>query len=196
MKSKEEKLQLKLANEQAKKQKKAIQGSKPVYKKWWFYVIIVFAIIVIAGIAGSGSSSDTSSPDSGSSTTTSESSSTNSSDSNSDSSESEMTTAQENAYQSAQDYISSMPFSRRGLVDQLSSDAGEGYDREDAVYAVNLLEKNGEVNWKEQAYLSAKSYLESGSFSLNGLIDQLESSAGEKFTHKQAVYGAKKAYNE
>ena len=49
------------------------------------------------------------------------------------------------------------------------------------------------VNWNEQAARSAKSYLEMTHFSRAGLIRQLESSAGEGFTHAQAVYGVNKA---
>lgn len=106
------------------------------------------------------------------------------------------TKAQENAYKSAKNYISSMPFSRNGLIEQLSSSYGDGYSHKDAVWAVNQLEKKKEVNWKHQAYLSAKNYLSNMSFSKDGLIEQLESSYGEGFTHEQAVYGANKAYNE
>ena len=51
------------------------------------------------------------------------------------------------------------------------------------------------MNWKKEAVESAESYLESGSFSLDGLIEQLESEYGDQFTHAQAVYGAKRAYN-
>ena len=40
------------------------------------------------------------------------------------------------------------------------------------------------------------SYLELGGFSLDGLIEQLESEYGDQYTHAQAVYGAKKAYNQ
>jgi len=49
------------------------------------------------------------------------------------------------------------------------------------------------VNWNEQAVKAAKSYLEMSHFSRSGLIRQLESDAGEGFTHKQAVYGVTKA---
>jgi hypothetical protein len=48
------------------------------------------------------------------------------------------------------------------------------------------------VNWNEQAVKSAKSYMEMGGFSRASLIDQLESKAGEGFTHAQAVYAANK----
>lgn len=198
MKSKEEKLQEKLVKTQQKNQAKAAKGPKPIDKKWWFYAIIVLALCVIGGIAGSGGNSDNTASDSSSSTTASQesSSSSDSSSSSSTSDSTEMTTAQSNAYDSAKNYLSTQAFSKKGLIDQLSSSAGDGYDKKDAKYAVNLLEKNGEVNWKDEAYQSAKDYLDMESFSLNGLIDQLESSAGDQYTHKQAVYGAKKAYNE
>ena len=47
------------------------------------------------------------------------------------------------------------------------------------------------MNWNEQAFKSAKSYLEYTSFSLSGLIGQLQY---EGFTYEQASYGANKAY--
>jgi hypothetical protein len=49
------------------------------------------------------------------------------------------------------------------------------------------------VDWQEQAYKSAKSYLDYSSFSLPELIDQLEY---EAFSKADATYGASKAYNE
>ncbi len=44
---------------------------------------------------------------------------------------------------------------------------------------------------QQRAVGKAKAYLHHGNFSLSGLIDQLEH---DKFTHRQAVYGAKRAY--
>jgi Host cell surface-exposed lipoprotein len=105
--------------------------------------------------------------------------------------ESELTAAQENAIESAESYLEFGGFSRQGLIDQLSSEYGEGFKKKDATFAVDYLD----VNWKEEAVESAESYLESGSFSLDGLIEQLESEYGDQFTHAQAVYGAKRAYN-
>ena len=49
------------------------------------------------------------------------------------------------------------------------------------------------VNWNEQAANAAKEYLSTQSFSRRGLIEQLESDAGEGFTHSQAVYGVDNA---
>ncbi|MEY8257015.1 Ltp family lipoprotein [Erysipelotrichaceae bacterium 66-17] len=96
------------------------------------------------------------------------------------------TAGQRNARQSARNYISAMPFSRSGLIEQLEY---EGYSTEDATYAVDKLN----TDWNEQAYLSAVNYLDSMSFSESGLIEQLEY---EGYTPEQAQYGASKAYNE
>jgi hypothetical protein len=106
--------------------------------------------------------------------------------------EPELTAAQENAIESAQSYLALAGFSRQGLIDQLTSEYGEGFKKKDAVFAVDYLDPN----WKKEAVESAKSYLEFGSFSLQGLIEQLESPYGDQYTHAQAVYGARKAYNQ
>lgn len=100
-----------------------------------------------------------------------------------------MTASQEQAVGAAESYLEFTAFSRKGLIRQLSSDAGEGFSVADATFAVDHIK----VNWNEQAARSAKSYLEMTHFSRAGLIRQLESSAGEGFTHAQAVYGVNKA---
>ena len=103
----------------------------------------------------------------------------------------EMTTAQENAVQAAEDYLSFSSFSKAGLIGQLSSSAGEGFSKADATFAVNHID----VDWNEQAVRAAKDYLDYSSFSKSGLIDQLSSSAGEQFTPAQAQYAADKVYS-
>jgi hypothetical protein len=80
-------------------------------------------------------------------------------------------------------------FSRKGLITQLSSDAGEGYDEADAAVAVDSLN----ADWNENAARSAKQYLSMTGFSCKGLIQQLSSNAGEKYTVEQATYGAHQA---
>lgn len=102
----------------------------------------------------------------------------------------DMTVAQENAVESALSYLEFMAFSRQGLIDQLTSEYGEGFDQADAEFAVKYLEDNGLVDWKEQAVKSAESYLEFTSFSRQGLINQLTSEYGEQFTREQAEYAA------
>lgn len=90
------------------------------------------------------------------------------------------TVGQSNALRSAQSYIDIMPFSRAGLIEQLSY---EGYSLADATYAVS----NVRVNWNEEAAEAARNYLEFMGFSRAGLIDQL---IYEEFTQAQAEYGA------
>jgi host cell surface-exposed lipoprotein len=96
-----------------------------------------------------------------------------------------ITTGQANARASAAQYLSIMPFSRAGLIQQLSSSAGAGFSVADATYGVDSLN----TDWNAQAALSAKQYLSTMPFSRAGLIQQLSSSAGAGFTYAQAVYG-------
>lgn len=100
-----------------------------------------------------------------------------------------MTGPQKNAVRSAKEYLSTTGFSRNGLIDQLSSDAGEGYDISDATVAVDSLN----IDWNQQAVKSAEEYLSTTGFSCKNLIEQLSSSAGEQYTVEQATYGAKRA---
>lgn len=97
--------------------------------------------------------------------------------------------AQENVIEEAMSYLRFSSFSRQGLIDQLEYSK---YSNADAEFAVRYLELNGRVDWNQQAVESAKDYLRFSSFSLQGLIDQLEYS---KFTPAQAQYGAAIAYS-
>jgi hypothetical protein len=100
-----------------------------------------------------------------------------------------LTAPQNNAVRSARQYLSMQGFSRAGLIQQLSSDAGEGYEIGDATAAVDSLS----VDWNQQAARSAKQYLSMQGFSCKGLVQQLSSPAGEGYTVDQARYGAKQA---
>lgn len=90
------------------------------------------------------------------------------------------TTGQKNALEEAKSYLSVMPFSYDGLVEQLEY---EQYTNEEAVYAVSRCG----ADWDEQAVLCAKSYLKTSAFSFSGLVEQLEY---EGFTSSQARHGA------
>lgn len=96
------------------------------------------------------------------------------------------TTSQKNAILQAQSYLEFTPFSRSGLIEQLSSEYGNGYDIEDAIFAVEYLESENKVDWNEQAIKQANSYLESSPFSRLGLIDQLSSEYGSGYTIEEA----------
>lgn len=102
---------------------------------------------------------------------------------------SNLTGPQKNAVRTAEQYLRMSGFSRAGLISQLSSDAGEGYELADATIAVDSLT----VDWNEQAARSAEQYLNMSGFSCNGLIDQLSSGSGEQFSKSEARYGAQQA---
>lgn len=89
----------------------------------------------------------------------------------------------QNALEAAQNYLSTMSFSKEGLIKQLRF---EGYPAGDAKWAVNSVD----VDWNEQAALKAEEYMDTAPFSHNGLIEQL---VFEGFTRAQAQYGVAKA---
>lgn len=60
-----------------------------------------------------------------------------------------------NALRSAEVYLKTMPFSKKGLYNQLTSDAGEKYPADAAQYAVD----NVKTNWKENALKAAKTMI-------------------------------------
>ena len=101
----------------------------------------------------------------------------------------DLTGPQNNAVRSAKQYLRLKGFSRQGLIQQLSSDAGSGYKITDATVAVDSLD----IDWNEQAARSAKQYLKLMGFSCKGLVQQLSSDAGDGYTVNQANYGAKQA---
>jgi uncharacterized protein YecT (DUF1311 family) len=94
-----------------------------------------------------------------------------------------------NAVRAAQSYLNISAFSRDGLIEQLSSPAGSGFNRNDASIAVDSMN----VDWNREAVKSAKQYLQLMGFSCKGLIQQLSAQAGGKFTEQQATFGARQA---
>lgn len=90
----------------------------------------------------------------------------------------------------AENYLDTgIGYSRQGLIEQLSSKAGSGFKRKDAVFAVNQIKPN----WNKQAVQAAKNYMDTGiGYSRDGLIDQLSSKAGSGFTRAQAEFAVNK----
>jgi hypothetical protein len=74
--------------------------------------------------------------------------------------------------------------SKQGIYDQLTSEYGEGFDKEAAQYAID----NIECDWNANALAKAKSYRDKMSMSKNRIYDQLTSQYGEKFTKEEAQY--------
>lgn len=99
-----------------------------------------------------------------------------------------MSVAQQSAVRSAQSYLDFSGFSRAGLLQQLTSEYGEGYEPADAEFAVAHLEQSGAVDWNAEAVESATDYLEFQGFSRQGLFEQLTSEYGSGFTPEQANY--------
>lgn len=89
--------------------------------------------------------------------------------------------SQQNAVRAAENYLSMMPFSYKGLIQQLT--VGEGYSTADATFAVNSIT----VDWNAQAAKAAQNYLDMMAFSHDGLIQQLI--VGDGYTPAQAAYG-------
>jgi hypothetical protein len=98
--------------------------------------------------------------------------------------------ANERALQSAENYLDMSGFSKQGLYEQLSSEAGEGFTAAQAQYAVDHVH----ADWNQEAVESARNYLDMSPMSRADLIDQLTSSAGEGFTYEQALYAVNKVY--
>jgi hypothetical protein len=97
-----------------------------------------------------------------------------------------VSTSKQNALEAAESYLSWTNFSRQGLIDQLSSEYGNGFSVADATWAVDQLDED----WSAQAVGAAESYLDLTSFSCSGLIEQLSSEYGSQFTDAQARHAA------
>lgn len=180
------------------------KAKKPIFKRWWFWFIVV--CVVIGGCnAAIGDDSDQKTKEE----TTVEESTEDTSKEETETTEepaeevteevveeeeadptANMDVATKNAYRSAQSYLRMQGFSKQGLIDQLSSEYADGYTVEQATAAVQALEDAGEVDWNEQAVRSGQSYLNMMGFSRQGLIDQLSSEYADKYTVEQATYAA------
>lgn len=162
---------------------------KPLYKKLWFWIVVVFAVFIVGGVFG-GDSDDTSSGSSSSSKTeqTSKSSSSSTSEkssSTSESSSSESVSAEfRSALRAAQTYSDTMHMSKKGLYDQLTSEDGEKFPADAAQYAVDHVK----ADWNKNALETAKTYQEEMDMSTEAIRDQLASADGEQFTQEEADY--------
>lgn len=94
------------------------------------------------------------------------------------------------ALEAAENYLALGGMSKKGLYEQLSSSAGEGFTAAQAQYAVDHVR----VDWKKEAVESARSYLKLSPMSRDELLQQLSSDAGEGFTYEQALYAVNKVY--
>lgn len=163
---------------------------KPVYKKWWFWAIMVVLAIGVLGNLGDGESTVTAEPEEPAVEAVVEDEAPESAPEPEESvverepepepAEPAMTMGQEQAIGKARDYLAYSAFSRQGLIDQL---VFEDFSTDDATFAVDHIAPD----WDEQAAKKAEDYLNYSSFSRQGLIEQL---VFEGFTQAQAEHGA------
>lgn len=168
----------------------ALPGSKVVR---WLGGMLLAIVLAAVGTAMSGRGPTSTKPYPGSAVSpqpqTSASSDTRPTASTQSAPEAGLTAAQRNAVRTAQSYLNMSGFSRRGLIDQLSSEYGSKFSIEDATVAVDSLN----VDWNAQAARTAADYVKMSGFSCRGLIEQLSSDYGSKYTVEQATYGARQA---
>lgn len=176
---------------------------KPIFKKWWFWVII--ACIVIGGVSGRASKDNASDK----TTDTTLSSSVDPEDTGTDGAEADtvpeetvdqpeestdtpvaeeskaddVPTEYLSALIKAQTYSDMMAMSKAGIYDQLTSQF-EQFSAEAANYAI----ENVEADWNANALAKAEQYSETMYMSKAGIYDQLVSDMGERFTAEEAQY--------
>lgn len=173
----------------------AAKPKKPIWKRWWFWLIVVVAVLAIAGSQMSGSDKGTTSTPS--STTSQQSSSgTDKSSANRDagSAESKQSDKQSeephvpadyrSALRQADTYANQMHMSKAKLYDQLISEYGGKFSAQASQYAVD----NVKADWNANALAMAKNYQETMAMSPEAIRDQLTSDAGEKFTAEEMDY--------
>lgn len=146
---------------------------KPVYKKVWFWLLMLVAFVWVSNVINSSHmpsvpqvSRQTQSPQQASA-------------SQGEEPVNSVPVGHQNALKTAKAYITMGGFSYAGLIDQLKY---ERYNDEECAYAVN----NCGADWNEQALICAKRYVENMGFSAQGLKEQL---LYEQFTGEQANYG-------
>jgi hypothetical protein len=161
-------------------------GRQSVRRKWFTYPIIALMMFAVMGQDDSGCSTETSDPaqDSG------EAEKPATKEKPAEAEKPELTSGQVNALESAENYLDIGGMSKAGLIQQLSSPAGDDFSKADATFAAN----NVDADFKKEAVESAQNYLDISPMSKNALIEQLSSAAGDKFTPAQARYAANKVY--
>lgn len=185
---------------------------KPLYKKWWFWVIVVCLVGAIGSSLSGGSDADKSAdpstaqtephapvqnqetvetpkphpvestPESDPVETMPEAEGQNGNAS--DGTNEPVSKEYQNALAKAKSYSDMMNMSKQGIYDQLVSEYGENFPPDAAQYAIDHLE----ADYKANALAKAKTYYEEMSMSKAAVRDQLISEYGEQFTEEEADY--------
>lgn len=168
---------------------------KPIYKRIWFWVLIVIVVIGING-AMNGNSDDKSSNNTSTSSQKTTESKTKTSTAKKETPK--VLTGEDKALdglkgndlaqtKQAISYIKTAHLSKQGLYDQLTSEYGSKMTPEEANAAIARIDPV--VNWNNVAVVSAQSYRDTTNLTGQALLDQLTSEHGSKFPADQAQYG-------
>ena len=162
------------------------KNKKPIYKRVWFWIIVIIIVIGATGGSGTDDSKEINSGNIESEQEVSQNNSENTTAENKSENkvEDNIPTEYKSALRKAKIYADTMNMSKTGIYDQLTSEYGEKFTVEAAQYAID----NITVDWKENALKKAKLYQETMSMSPAAIYDQLTSEYGEKFTAEEAQY--------
>lgn len=150
---------------------------KPLFKRKWFIALVIIVLLgLIGGCMGGGEDEPATEP------TATE--ATQSEETTTEATTEAVPQEYQNALKKADTYVNMMYMSKAGVYDQLTSEYGEGFDKDAAQYAVDNLD----VDWNYIALQKAKSYYEDMAMSKSAVYDQLVSKYGEQFTKDQAQY--------
>ncbi len=169
----------------------AERQKKSIFKRWWFWVIVVIVFLCaignggdkdtpreVVGDAGSNKIEDNVEPEDSTQEEKEE------TEEPSEEAENDIPKEYQSALKKAHVYANEMHMSKAGLYDQLVSEYGENFSEEAAQYAVD----NVETDWKENALQKAIIYQDDMAMSPNAIYDQLISEHGEQFTEEEAKY--------
>ncbi|WP_022761250.1 Ltp family lipoprotein [Butyrivibrio sp. AD3002] len=98
----------------------------------------------------------------------------------------DMTQGEKQAIRQAQDLLTSIPYSREHLIEELQ-DKYYGFSETEATVAVDYLEAEGLVDWNDEAVRWAEILLDGAAYSKDGLMEDL-SEGYMAFTKEQAEY--------
>lgn len=155
---------------------------KPVWKRWWFGVIIVVVFLAIAGI-GSGATNGTAGQPQSQQQASASSEPSDSAESSSPEPDPDVPVEYTNALKSAENYSDLMHMSQQGIYNQLTSEFDQ-FSAEAAQYAIDNLQ----ADYKANALAAAKNYQDTMAMSPEAIRDQLVSEYGNKFTQEEADY--------
>lgn len=160
------------------------KNKKPIYKRFWFWILIFIIIGAAAGGAGDNSDTTSNSAPEKEIVQEKETSTISKEEAPKQDPVVNVPTEYKSALRKAKTYSDMMHMSKAGLYDQLTSEYGEQFSHEAAQYAID----NVQADWKENALKKAETYQSTMSMSPSAIYDQLTSEYGEKFTAEEAQY--------